>query len=77
MSHSVFKEQKCFNFRNAYFSVFPVEAADNLSNSLNESTAFLKKVFKEQSPKSATAQGNWFISYEAGDSSAMLYSRNP
>jgi hypothetical protein len=60
MSHSVFKEQKCFNFHAVCFSGFCVEAADNLSNSLNESTAFFKKSFlslpgrNERSPK-ATA----------------------
>ena len=45
MSHSVFKEQKCFNFGTTCFSGFSVEAADNLSNPLNESTAFFKKSF--------------------------------
>jgi hypothetical protein len=45
MSYSDFKEQKCFNFRAVGFSGFSVEAADNLSNTLIESTAFLKKSF--------------------------------
>jgi hypothetical protein len=40
MSYSDFKEQKCFNIRADGFSGFPVEAADNLSNPLMQSTAF-------------------------------------
>jgi hypothetical protein len=45
MSYSDFKEQKGFNFRAGCFSGFSVEATGNLSNTLIESTAFLKKSF--------------------------------
>jgi len=45
MSYSDFKEQKCSNLRADGFSGFSVEAADNLSNTLIESTAFFKKSF--------------------------------
>jgi hypothetical protein len=45
MSYSDFKEQKMLQLLAGCFSGFSVEAADNLSNSLSESTAFCKKVF--------------------------------
>jgi hypothetical protein len=45
MSHSVFKEQKCCNFRTAFCRGFPVEAADNLPELLMVSTRCRKKVF--------------------------------
>ena len=48
MSYSVFKDQKSFNVKPALISGFLAEAADNLANSLRESTAFSKKVFQEQ-----------------------------
>jgi hypothetical protein len=43
MSYSDFKEQK-LQLIGAADSVFSVEAADNLSDSLSQSTAFRKKV---------------------------------
>jgi len=78
MSHSVFKEQKCFNFHSAIFSGFPVEAADNLSNSLIESTAFFKKKFSNINCLNlASAQSARFVSNKAGHSSDHKQSRNP
>ena len=57
MSHSVFKEQKCFNFRTLELSGFSVEAASNLPNLPVVSTRFRKKVFiKNISPKFAVAE---------------------
>jgi hypothetical protein len=47
MSHSVFKEQKCLNFRTVVSSGFSVEAADNLSNSLMMSTRFFVKKYSK------------------------------
>jgi hypothetical protein len=49
MSYSDFKEQKGFNFPPACFSGFSVEAAENVSNPLMQSTAFLKKSFSRTS----------------------------
>jgi hypothetical protein len=47
MSHSVFKEQKCLNFRTVVSSGFSVEAADNLSNSLMMSIRFFVKKYSK------------------------------
>ena len=77
MSHSVFKEQKCFNFRTLIFSGFSVEAADNLPNLLVMSTRFCKKVFiKNTCSKFLLAEAT-FVSNKAGYSSDRFRSRNP
>jgi hypothetical protein len=77
MSYSDFKEQKSFNFRTAFLSGFSVEAADNLSNPLIESTAFRKNIFEEQPVKSGIYRTGKSSFERAGHSSDLFGSRNP
>jgi hypothetical protein len=77
MSYSDFKEQKGFNFRPAFFSGVSVEAADNLSDTLTESTAFFQKSFPRTFAQLNTHQKVPVCFEQAGYSRDSNESRNP